>query len=143
MTSWKILFLTKNFFILNLKSVHMKQFFQISLFAFLLAVVFTSCLKDLKGDCEFKSKYIYEPIVFDETCNCIVAGKVKYLNECQTVVLLDYGNGTCDNKAIKTICKDGKCELSAGAHTEEVEVDCKESIVEGPISAAEALELGI
>lgn len=122
----------------------MKNFSLVALFAFLAAVIFSSCLKDLKGDdCEFKSKYIYEPIVYDESCNCIVSGKVKYLKECVTVVLLDYGNGACDNKAVKTICKDGKCELSAGAHTEEIEVDCKETITEGPISAEEATELGI
>lgn len=106
----------------------------------ILLVTCTSCLK--KENCEFKSKYIYEPIVYDEDCNCIVAGKVKYLKECQTAVLLDYGNGDCDNLAIKTICKNGKCEESAGAETVEIEIDCKETIVEGPISEAEAEKMG-
>lgn len=117
----------------------MKSFNLLFLFSFLFVISFTSCLKE---DCEYKSKYIYEPIVFDEECNCIVSGKVKYLKECMTVVLVDYGNGDCDNRAIKTICKNGKCEISAGAYTEEFEFDCLEDIKEGPISDEEASEMG-
>jgi len=120
----------------------MKYFKLLFLFTFLAAVIFTSCSKD-KGDCEYKSKYIYEPIVFDEGCNCIVAGKVKYLKACQTVLLVDYGNGACDNKATKTICKDGNCEISAGAYLVEFEFDCLQPIEEGPISEEEALKMGI
>ncbi len=109
-------------------------------FSFLLVVVFISCDKE---ECEYKSKYIYEPIVFDESCNCIVSGKVKYLKDCKTAALVDYGNGTCDNMATKTICKNGKCEISAGAYTEEFEIDCHETILEGLISEEEALKIGI
>ena len=109
-------------------------------FLFIIAITINSCSKK---DCEFKSKYIYEPIEFDETCNCIVSGKVKYLKDCVTVILIDYGNGTCDNIATKTICVNGKCELRAGATIEEFEFDCLDSIIEGPISEAEALDLGI
>jgi len=110
--------------------------------ALLLIITLSSCLKD-KEDCKFKSKYIYEPIVFDDSCNCIVSGKVKYLKDCQTAALVDYGNGECDNIAIKTICKNGKCETKAGAITEEFEIDCKEEVVEGIISEEEALKIGI
>jgi hypothetical protein len=104
-----------------------------------IVIIFSSCNKD----CELKSKYIYEPIVYNQTCNCIVSGKVKYLKDCETVALVDYGNGTCDNIATKTICKNGKCELSAGACKEEFEIDCQESITEGPISDEEASKIGI
>ena len=120
----------------------MKYFKLFFLFTFLAAVIFTSCSKD-KGDCEYKSKYIYEPIVFDEICNCIVSGKVKYLKDCSTVLLVDYGNGTCDNIATKTVCKEGNCEISAGAYLVEFEFDCLEPIEEGPISEEEALKMGI
>jgi len=124
----------------KLKSHHMQNL-KFLVRAFLLMLVFfTACKKD---DCDLQSKYVYEPIVFDEDCNCIVSGKVKYLRECQTVVLLDYGNGDCDNIAIKTICKNGQCELSAGAYKEEIVIDCTDAFVEGPISDEEALRMGI
>lgn len=126
---------------LELKLSHMnisKLFLQFTFFL-LFTCVFISC--SLK-DCEYKSKYIYEPIVFDEDCNCIVSGKVKYLKNCKTAILLDYGNGECDNIATKTICKNGKCETSAGAYTEEFEFDCSETVVEGPITEEEAVEMG-
>jgi len=105
-------------------------------------VLFISCDKK-DDDCEFKSKYIYEPIVFDDTCNCIVAGKVKYLKDCKTAALVDYGDGTCDNLATKTICVNGSCKESDGAYTEEFEIDCLEPVVEGVISEEEAAEIGI
>lgn len=116
---------------------YFKFIFQLSI---VLLLAFTSCNKK---ECEYKSKYIYEPLVYDEACECIVAGKVKYLNECKTVALVDYGNGICDNIATKTLCKDGKCELSAGAVIEEFEIDCLEPVLEGPISEEEALKIGI
>lgn len=105
----------------------------------LLIILATSC----KKDCDLKSKYIYEPIVFDETCNCIVSGKVKYLKDCQTVALVDYGDGTCDNVATKTICVDGKCESNAGAQTETFQFDCQKEVVDGPIDDNEAAQIGI
>ena len=111
------------------------------LLSFILLLVSASCNKE--KDCKLKSKYIYEPIVFDETCNCIVSGKVKYLKDCKTVALVDYGNGTCDNIATKTTCKNGKCEINAGAFTEEFEFDCAENVIEGPISEEEASKLNI
>lgn len=117
----------------------MKSFSLFLLVSFLMMFLALGC----KKDCQYKSKYIYEPLEFDEGCNCIVAGKVKYLKECQTVVLVDYGNGECDNLATKTICKNGKCEISAGAFTEEFEFDCTETITEGPITEAEAIKMGI
>lgn len=106
---------------------------------FLLFALFSACNKE---ECEYKSKYIYEPIVFDEECNCIVAGKVKYLKDCVTVILVDYGDGTCDHMATKTICKNGRCELSAGAFEEQFEVDCDKIIEDGPISDDEAAQMG-
>ena len=70
-------------------------------------------------------------------------GKVKYLVDCKTAALVDYGNGECDNIATKTICVNGKCESIAGAYTEEFEIDCEEPIVEGIISEEEAIAMGI
>lgn len=102
----------------------------------------TSCSKG-KKECELKSKYIYEPLVIDETCNCIVSGKVKYLEDCETVALVDYGNGECDNIATKTVCKNGNCEAKAGAYTEEFEFNCDETVEEGSVSDKEAASLGI
>lgn len=108
----------------------------------MMLFVFSSCAKD-KADCAFKSKYVYETIVFDEACDCIVAGKVKYLKDCKTAILLDYGNGECDNIAIKTICQNGDCETSAGAYTEVFEIDCQQTVIDGPISEEEALKIGL
>lgn len=105
-----------------------------------IAFVFTACTK-LDKDCELKSKYIYEPIVFDEDCDCIVSGKVKYLKDCMTVALVDYGNGTCDNIATKTVCKNGMCEKKAGAYTVKFEIDCKEIVVEGPVEDGDDLNI--
>lgn len=116
---------------------HLKLLLSLS---FLSLMVFSACSKK---DCEYKSKYIYEPLVFDEACDCIVAGKVKYLKNCETAILVDYGNGICDNLATKTICNFGKCEISAGAYMEEFEFDCLEAFFEGPISEEEALKMGI
>ena len=113
---------------------------QLPLLLLFLAMTLLSCAKK---DCPYQSKYIYETLVFDEACDCIVAGKVKYIKDCQTAALVDYGNGDCDNIAVKTICVDGKCETSAGAYTEEFEFDCSEAVTEGPISPEEAAEIGI
>lgn len=84
---------------------------------FSVSIFFSNCSKidkDLKKkyNCEKLSgyhKFIYEPIVISEDCNCIVSGSVKYIKDCQTVALVEYGNGECDNVATKIICKDGNC----------------------------------
>jgi hypothetical protein len=105
--------------------------------------IFVCIMSCNKKDCHLKSKYIYEALVYDEQCNCIVAGKVKYLKDCTTVALVDYGDGTCDNIAIKTICPDGKCDGPALAF-EAFEFDCQDAnVVEGPISDEEAALMGI
>lgn len=92
---------------------------------YLPAILFTlTILSCKKKDCEYKDQYVYEPLVYSESCNCIVKGKVKFLEDCKTVALLDYGNGECDSLATKTICKNGKCEKSAGAYTVQVKLDC-------------------
>lgn len=108
------------------------------LFLFLFTAVACS-----KKDCPYKSKYVYEPLVYDVACQCIVSGKVKYMLDCQTAALLDYGNGNCDNKATKIICKSGNCETVAGARTQTIQIDCAKAFEEGPISEQEAAEIGI
>ncbi len=55
-------------------------------------------------------KYVYEEIVYSDDCDCPVKGKVKFVENGQTVALLDYGNGQCDEFGLKTICIDGNCK---------------------------------
>jgi hypothetical protein len=85
-------------------------------------------------------KFIYEPIVISSNCNCIVSGKVKYLKNCKTVALLDYGNGNCDNVATKIICVDGNCfdENKNPFFSSEFIVDCNSNnIEEGQVNTDE------
>ena len=115
----------------------------------LLVSLMTGCNKMNKGtfkkekDCsklEGFHKFIYEPIVISEDCNCIVSGKVKYLKDCETQVLIHYGQGECDDVATKIICKNGDCydENKVPFETYDYTLDCNgNSIVEGPISPEE------
>ena len=83
------------------------------LFYFIVLTIPFSCGKQdkelgYKYDCDKLNgvqKFIYEPIIISEDCNCIVAGKVKYLKDCKTVALIYYGNGECNNLATKIICR--------------------------------------
>ena len=86
--------------------------------ALLICLIFSGCCKlkkenySYKYDCDKLTgyhKFIYEPIILSEDCNCVVSGKVKYVKDCSTVALIDYGDGACDNIATKIICVDGKC----------------------------------
>jgi len=120
-----------------------------------VAFCFTACEKEFPGKfdkfgkdeskagkAEYE-KYIYEDLVYSPNCDCIVAGKVKYLKHGITVALVDYGNGTCDNEAEKTICKHGKCEPDV-AETETFTFECgKDDLKEGEISEKEAKDLGL
>ncbi len=92
--------------------------------------------KDGKKECKYK-KYIYEPLVKDASCDCIVAGKVKIVKCDETVALIDFGDGTCDDIATKTVCVDGDCE-DAAAYTEDFQMECDKEFEEGEISASEA-----
>jgi len=56
------------------------------------------------------TQYTVKPIVIDPACNCIVSGYVKYVKNGKTVALVDYGKGTCDKWAVKTICANGDCK---------------------------------
>ena len=79
-----------------------------------IAIIFSlSCSKTIiceipkEVDCEKWNgyhKFIYDPIIVDEECNCIVAGKVKYLHNCETKALI---TTVLDNATIyfKIICK--------------------------------------
>ena len=82
---------------------------------------------------------IYEPLVISDDCDCIVAGKVKYVSDCGTVALLDYGDGTCDNVAMKTTCKHGDCE-GCGAETFEVTIECTKSDPAPPLEEENSTE---
>ena len=99
--------------------------------AALLVIGLTSCEKkgwgkkhcDAQDSNAVIQEYIYEPLITSPDCDCIVAGKVKYVGECGTLYLLDYGDGTCDDIAIKTICINGKCD-GCKSYEETVKLDC-------------------
>ena len=102
---------------------------------------------DHKYDCDKLSgvhKFVYEPIVISEDCNCIVSGKVKYLKDCKTIALIDYGNGDCDNIATKILCKEGTCfdENKIPLDTYDYTIDCNgENIEDGLVSEIEIDQL--
>lgn len=54
--------------------------------------------------------YIVEPMVISNECGCVVSGLVKYLKNGQTVALVSYGKGECDNLAEKILCVNGDCD---------------------------------
>jgi len=72
-------------------------------------------------------RYVYEPLVISEECGCIVQGKVKYVENGETVALVDYGNGECDDIATKTICVDGDC-ADANVEIIEFRIDCEKEV---------------
>ena len=102
---------------------------------------------DHKYDCDKLSgvhKFVYEPIVISDDCNCIVSGKVKYLKDCKTIALIDYGNGDCDNIATKILCKEGTCfdENNIPLDTYDYTIDCNgENIEDGLVSEIEIDQL--
>ena len=102
---------------------------------------------DHKYNCDKISgvhKFVYEPIVISNDCNCIVSGKVKYLKDCKTIALIDYGNGDCDNIATKILCKEGTCfdENKIRLDTYDYTIDCNgENIEDGLVSEIEIDQL--
>ena len=105
--------------------------------------------KDLKAkyNCDKLSgthKFVYEPIKISDDCNCIVSGKVKYVKNCKTVALIDYGNGDCNNIATKVLCKNGKCfdENKIPFDTYDYTIDCNGTNIEdGLVSEIEIDQL--
>ena len=114
-------------------------------------ILISSCTKgkNLPGiykceDLQGMNKFIYEEIVYSEDCNCIISGKVKYVKDCQTIALIDFGDGACDNIATKTICSDGKCFGEEGSQIllYEYTFDCNNSTVnEGIVMPSEIDDL--
>ena len=118
----------------------------------LIVILLAGCYKLDKGlkpkyNCDKLSgvhKFVYEPIVISDDCNCIVSGKVKYLKDCKTVALIDYGNGDCDNIATKILCKNGKCfdENKIPFDTYVYTIDCNgKNIEDGLVSEIEIGQL--
>ena len=125
---------------------------RVSIFSLIIFSLLCSCNKldkklDVKFNCDKLSgvhKFVYEPIVISDDCNCIVSGKVKYLKDCKTIALIDYGNGDCDNIATKIMCKDGKCfdENKIPLDTYDYTIDCNgENIEEVLVSVIEIGQL--
>jgi hypothetical protein len=80
---------------------------------------------NLEGD--GVEKFIVEPLKKVDNCGCIVAGKVKYAKNGKTLMLLDYGNGECDNVVVKTYCIDGDCS-SDKVKVCKQQMDCKPTV---------------
>ena len=83
-------------------------------------------------------------IIVDDECNCIVAGKVKYLQNCETKALVHYGDGECDNIALKISCIEGNCYDKDGNpyNVQEFTIDCNgNSIQNGEVNANELDDL--
>lgn len=99
------------------------------LFAVSVALIFTACKKEdgsskdgslndafknqeagitLKGDGKF-DKVITKPLVKINGCDYIVEGTIEYQLNGTAVAVVDYGDGTCDNLASKTV--DGVTEV--------------------------------
>ena len=123
-----------------------------SIFSLVIFSLFSCCGKldkklDQKYNCDKLSgvhKFVYEPIVISYDCNCIVSGKVKYLKDCKTIALIDYGNGYCDNIATKILCKDGSCfdENKIPLETYDYNIDCNgKNLEDGLVSEIEINQL--
>jgi len=123
-----------------------------SIFSLVIFSLFSCCGKldkklDQKYNCDKLSgvhKFVYEPIVISDDCNCIVSGKVKYLKDCKTIALIDYGNGYCDNIATKILCKDGSCfdENKIPLETYDYTIDCNgKNLEDGLVSEIEINQL--
>jgi len=93
------------------------------LFAISLAFVSTSCTKDnvsskdddmlksalyeqaeldIKGDGDFE-KVITRPLVKIEGCKFIVEGTIEFQKNNEVIAIIDFGDGTCDDIATKTV----------------------------------------
>ena len=59
----------------------------------------------LKGEGKYE-KIITKPLVKTDDCKYIVEGTIEVLLDGETVAIIDYGDGECDNIATKTV--DGK-----------------------------------
>ncbi len=56
----------------------------------------------LKGEGKYE-KIITKPLVKTDDCKYIVEGTIEYLLDGETVAIVDFGNGECDNIATKTV----------------------------------------
>ena len=124
----------------------MKNFLLIGLSIF-LGIACSKPLEKINYKCEHlkgMNKFIYEDIIISDKCNCIVSGKVKYVKDCMTVALIDYGEGECDNIATKILCDEGNCFGEDGSQSliYEYTFDCNENnINEGFVSNSEMDDL--
>lgn len=56
-------------------------------------------------------KVVVEPIVKSEDCDYIVAGIIEYIKDGEWLATVNYGDGTCDDLAVKTT-EEGAFEFS-------------------------------
>ena len=54
--------------------------------------------------------FILSPLVVSDECNCIVEGKVKYVENGKTAAMVYYYSGECGGEAKKVFCIDGNCD---------------------------------
>jgi len=92
----------------------------LTVFALSLTIMFTACNKSenltkqddlyksmeadlfLDGDGDFE-KVITNPLVKLDDCKYIVAGTIEFIKDGQVVAIIDFGDGTCDDIATKTV----------------------------------------
>lgn len=95
----------------------------LSLFAVGLVIILTSCSKEntsskdedlyksiadeevdfvLKGDGKFE-KVITKPLIKLEDCKFIVEGTIEFYKNDKLVIIIDFGDGECDDIATKTV----------------------------------------
>lgn len=60
-------------------------------------------LKDKGMSDKEVEKHVLEPLEYDDDCGYIIKGKVKFLVNGKTAAIVDYGDGTVDAWAVKTI----------------------------------------
>lgn len=67
--------------------------------------------KDKEGDKDYYEKVVVEPLVKTADCDYIVAGSIEFFYEDEWVATIDFGDGTCDDLAVKTTAE-GDTEFS-------------------------------
>jgi hypothetical protein len=60
-------------------------------------------LKDKGWTDKSVEKFVIEPLEYEDDCGYIIKGKIKFLVDGKTAAIVDYGDGTIDEWAVKTI----------------------------------------
>jgi len=55
-------------------------------------------------------EYVLKEVTNADECDCHTEGYLKYLKNGKTIALIYFGDGECDNWAVRIDCVDGDCE---------------------------------